>query len=157
MAKRNIAYIKQDEPSFLQQMKQRMGYKEGPTVNTKYQQQDDVDSDPEREDNEDEAPTIVVLKPGDLSATDVEKIKGGAVEDKIEGVDRLQGDDSAPEGGKIMFRKPVKRSTDENNDLNVSSKKKKDSSKLKDKQSKVKSVKNTKLLSFGDEEEEEDG
>lgn len=35
MSKRNIAYIKPQEPSFLRKIKEQVGYKEGPTVDTK--------------------------------------------------------------------------------------------------------------------------
>lgn len=35
MSKRNIAYIKPDEPAFLKRLKQSIGYKEGTTVETK--------------------------------------------------------------------------------------------------------------------------
>lgn len=33
--KHNIAYIKPAEPSFLRKLKEQIGYKEGPTVDTK--------------------------------------------------------------------------------------------------------------------------
>lgn len=35
MSKRNISYIKPTEPSFLRKLKEQIGYKEGPTVDTK--------------------------------------------------------------------------------------------------------------------------
>ena len=35
MSKRNISYVQQDEPSFLKKFKEHIGYKEGPTVETK--------------------------------------------------------------------------------------------------------------------------
>ena len=35
MAGRNVQYVKQDEPSFLKDFKQKVGYKEGPDINTK--------------------------------------------------------------------------------------------------------------------------
>ena len=35
MPKRNITYVKQEEPAFLKQFKERVGYKEGPDVETK--------------------------------------------------------------------------------------------------------------------------
>jgi hypothetical protein len=36
MSKRSgVSYIQQDEPTFLKQFKQRIGYKEGPNVDTK--------------------------------------------------------------------------------------------------------------------------
>jgi len=33
--KHNISYIKPDEPKFLRELKEQIGYKEGPTVDTK--------------------------------------------------------------------------------------------------------------------------
>lgn len=33
--KHNIAYVKPEEPSFLRKLKEQIGYKEGPTVDTK--------------------------------------------------------------------------------------------------------------------------
>lgn len=35
MSKRNITYVKPEEPSFLKKLKLQVGYKEGPTVDTK--------------------------------------------------------------------------------------------------------------------------
>ena len=32
---RGVSYIKQDEPTFLRQFKERIGYQEGPNVDTK--------------------------------------------------------------------------------------------------------------------------
>lgn len=78
MSKRNVAFIKPDEPSFLQKIKQQIGYKEGPDINTKRQKlrQDDEDfsSDEDHEQTE-ESPQVVVLKEGDLTQeqADVEK------------------------------------------------------------------------------------
>ncbi|XP_063698059.1 uncharacterized protein KIAA1143 homolog [Culicoides brevitarsis] len=76
MSKRNVAFIKPDEPSFLQKLKQQAGYKEGPDINTKRQKvQDYDDSDEDFSDKEEESPQVVVLKEGDLTAeqADVEK------------------------------------------------------------------------------------
>lgn len=33
--KHNISYIKPDEPKFLRELKEQVGYKEGPTIDTK--------------------------------------------------------------------------------------------------------------------------
>ncbi|XP_032599177.1 uncharacterized protein KIAA1143 homolog isoform X2 [Drosophila grimshawi] len=79
MSKRNnITYVKPQEPSFLAKLKAEIGYKEGPTVDTKRQKlegqdQDDCDYDSseERPEREDEKPQIVVLSSGDLSADEV--------------------------------------------------------------------------------------
>lgn len=35
MSKRSVSFIKPDEPAFLKRLKQEIGYKEGPTVETK--------------------------------------------------------------------------------------------------------------------------
>lgn len=63
---------------------------------------------------------------------------------------------SEPADGKIRFRKPTKRSQVDTSDLKASSsKKKKDDKKKKDKSRSGKKVKNSSLLSFGDDEGEE--
>ena len=59
-----------------------------------------------------------------------------------------------PTDGKVIFRKPTKRPSSDL-DFNVSKKKKSgDKDKKKEKKEKKKGVKNTALLSFGDEDEE---
>lgn len=35
MSKKNVSYIKPQEPAFLARLKKQVGYKEGPTVDTK--------------------------------------------------------------------------------------------------------------------------
>ena len=35
MSGRNVSFIKNDEPAFIKAFKQKTGYKEGPTVDTK--------------------------------------------------------------------------------------------------------------------------
>ena len=67
-------------------------------------------------------------------------------------------DDEVPSDGKIMFKKPKKKD-EQKSDLNVSSSKREKAKldkKLEKDRSKVKKVKNTKLLSFNEDEEEED-
>lgn len=91
MSKRQVTYVKPDEPSFLKKLKQQAGYQEGPTVDTKVgqvkvllnifftsifvQQREDYGEIPDEDllDTEDEKPTVVVLKPGDLTAEQVAK------------------------------------------------------------------------------------
>ena len=78
--KRNaVSFIKPEEPAFLQRMKQQIGYKEGPTVETKRQKINNFsDSDDDDiEERDDEKPQIVVLKDGDLNATEAEKALKG--------------------------------------------------------------------------------
>ncbi|XP_062056687.1 uncharacterized protein KIAA1143 homolog isoform X1 [Lepus europaeus] len=76
MSKRNqVSYVKPAEPAFLSRFKQRIGYQEGPTVETKRIQPQLPEEDGEHSDKEDEQPQVVVLKKGHLSAEEVMKIK----------------------------------------------------------------------------------
>uniref|UniRef100_A0A6P7H6P9 Uncharacterized protein KIAA1143 homolog n=1 Tax=Diabrotica virgifera virgifera TaxID=50390 RepID=A0A6P7H6P9_DIAVI len=80
MSKRHVAYIKPDEPSFLKKLKREAGYIEGPTVDTKRENYGEV-SQEDLLDTEEEKPTVVVLKPGDLTAEEAqleeERLKKG--------------------------------------------------------------------------------
>ncbi|MED6265482.1 hypothetical protein CHARACLAT_025913 [Characodon lateralis] len=147
-----VSWVKPAEPSFLKKFKTDVGYKEGPNVDTKRQLmptlEDDSDSD-----REDELPQVVVLKTGDLSADEVKKLK-----------DEMQAEEKgkeAPPDGKILFKKPAKRSSsDKFQGITASSSKKKknDSGEQGEEDEDRKSgkrVKNNSLLSFGAEEEEE--
>nr|XP_045055774.2 uncharacterized protein KIAA1143 homolog isoform X1 [Desmodus rotundus] len=76
MSKRNqVSYVRPAEPAFLARFKERVGYREGPTVETKRIQPQLADEDGDHSDKEDEQPQVVVLKKGDLSAEEVMKIK----------------------------------------------------------------------------------
>nr|XP_014103052.1 uncharacterized protein KIAA1143 homolog [Bactrocera oleae]XP_036220594.1 uncharacterized protein KIAA1143 homolog [Bactrocera oleae]XP_036220595.1 uncharacterized protein KIAA1143 homolog [Bactrocera oleae] len=70
--KRNISYVKPQDPSFLAKLKSQIGYKEGPTVETK-RQKVDFDDHSSDSDREEEKPQIVVLQSGDLTAEEVQK------------------------------------------------------------------------------------
>uniref|UniRef100_UPI0037E890CE uncharacterized protein KIAA1143 homolog n=1 Tax=Semicossyphus pulcher TaxID=241346 RepID=UPI0037E890CE len=154
-----VSWVKPAEPSFLKKFKNDVGYKEGPTVDTKRQEMPTLDDD-SGSDREDELPQVVVLKGGDLTADEVKKIKG----EMRGGADK---DDEPPPDGKILFKKPAKRSSsDKFQGITASSSKKKKSDggekeeEDEEKKKEVKSgkkVKNNSLLSFGgDEEDEED-
>ncbi|KAG8572681.1 hypothetical protein GDO81_012128 [Engystomops pustulosus] len=149
MSKRNqVSYVKPSEPSFLKKFKKDVGYKEGPTVDTKRQDLPVMADDSDGSDKEDELPQVVVLKKGDLSAEEVMNIKQQHKSTKDE--------EPAPADGKILFKKPAKR--DKFTGLNASSSKKKKPEEDKDSsstKSSQKQVRNTSLLSF-DEEEDED-
>uniref|UniRef100_A0A8C9F5S6 DUF4604 domain-containing protein n=1 Tax=Pavo cristatus TaxID=9049 RepID=A0A8C9F5S6_PAVCR len=77
MSKRNqVSYVRPAEPAFLSRFKRQVGYREGPTVETKREQLPLADSDSENgSDNEDEQPQVVTLKKGDLTAEEAMKIK----------------------------------------------------------------------------------
>lgn len=148
MPKAKIAYVQNDEPDFIKKFKQKVGYKEGPTVDTK-REIPNFEDDDERPDNDDEKPVVVQLREGDLTAEEVEQLEKEAAPD-----------------GKIKFKKPVKRSGEET-ELNTSTKKKKEQSKDeakkhekgekkdgKEKKKSGKAIKNSTLLSFNEEEED---
>ncbi|XP_028986333.1 uncharacterized protein KIAA1143 homolog [Betta splendens] len=154
-----VSWVKPSEPSFLKKFKNDVGYKEGPTVDTKRQTMPSLDDDDSGSDREDELPQVVVLKSGDLTAEEVKKIKGEADGD-------AEKDDEPPPDGKILFKKPAKRSSsDKFQGITASSSKKKKSNKAaaaeeeEEGRTEVKSgrkVKNNSLLSFGGEEDEDE-
>ncbi|KAK5862857.1 hypothetical protein PBY51_018212 [Eleginops maclovinus] len=149
-----VSWVKPAEPSFLKKFKKDVGFKEGPTVDTKLQTMPVLDDD-SGSDKEDELPQVVVLKGGDLSAEDVKKIK-----DELRPAG--EKDDAAPPDGKILFKKPAKRSSDKFQGIKASSSKKKkseegeDGEEVKKDVKSGKKVKNNSLLSFGGDEEEEE-
>ncbi|KAM9304337.1 uncharacterized protein KIAA1143 homolog isoform 2-T2 [Morus bassanus] len=158
MSKRNqVSYVRPAEPAFLSRFKRQVGYREGPTVETKREQLPLADDDSENgSDNEDEQPQVVTLKKGDLTAEEAMKIK-----QQIKEALKSNEPDGEPEpaDGKIMFRKPAKRSSEKCLDFNVSSSKKmKEAKKTKREASTpstAKQIKNSSLLSFDDEENDD--
>ncbi|XP_050747378.1 uncharacterized protein KIAA1143 homolog [Gymnogyps californianus] len=159
MSKRNqVSYVRPAEPAFLSRFKRQVGYREGPTVETKREQLPLADGDSENgSDNEDEQPQVVTLKKGDLTAEEAMQIK-----QQIKDALKSNESDGEPEpaDGKIMFRKPAKRSSEKFLDFNVSSSKKmKEAKKTKREaptpQSTAKQIKNSSLLSFDDEENDD--
>uniref|UniRef100_A0AC11E8C4 KIAA1143 n=1 Tax=Ovis aries TaxID=9940 RepID=A0AC11E8C4_SHEEP len=113
------------------------------------------EEDGDHSDKEDEQPQVVVLKKGDLSAEEVMKIKAEIKAAKAD-------EEPASADGRIMYRKPVKRSSDEKYaGLSASSKKKKTKEEdERNKQDSVekssrKQIKNSSLLSFDNEDENE--
>uniref|UniRef100_A0A915P3G4 DUF4604 domain-containing protein n=1 Tax=Meloidogyne floridensis TaxID=298350 RepID=A0A915P3G4_9BILA len=141
--RQGITYQQGEDPPFLAQMKQKLGYKEY-TVDDKDEEKSEHSGDEEddiRNVPVERRPQIVVLEPGkDLTNEQLQK----EIDKKREEEDKqkiLQG--------KITFRKPEKRSLD--------------SSEIKEEIDKKKSMKeqssrepvHKRLLSFGDEDEEE--
>ncbi|XP_040209069.1 uncharacterized protein KIAA1143 homolog [Rana temporaria] len=152
MSKKNrVSYVKPAEPSFLTKFKKDVGYREGPTVDTKRQDLPFVADDGDGSDKEDEQPQVVMLKKGDLSEEEVMKIKqqikGSAKDD----------DDPVPADGKILFKKPVKRPTNSKfSGINSTSSKRKKPEESQESSSKSsqKQVRNSSLLSFDEEDED---
>ncbi|XP_014733917.1 PREDICTED: uncharacterized protein KIAA1143 homolog [Sturnus vulgaris] len=155
MSKRKqVSYVRPAEPAFLSRFKCQVGYREGPTVDTKREQLPPVDDD---SDKEDEQPQVVTLKKGDLTAEEAMKIKQ-QIKEALKS--KESDDEPEPADGKILFRKPAKRSSEKCLDFNVSSSKKmKEAKKTKTEattsQSTSKQVKNSSLLSFDDEENDD--
>uniref|UniRef100_A0A8C5VJT2 DUF4604 domain-containing protein n=1 Tax=Microcebus murinus TaxID=30608 RepID=A0A8C5VJT2_MICMU len=130
-----------------------ISYREGPTVETKRIQPQLPDEDGDYSDKEDEQPQVVVVRKADLSAEEVMKIKAEIKAAKAE-------EEPAPADGRIMYRKPVKHPSDEKySGLTASSKKKKTSedeiNRDSVKKNSQKQIKNSSLLSFGNEDENE--
>ncbi|XP_004476824.3 uncharacterized protein KIAA1143 homolog [Dasypus novemcinctus] len=155
MSKRNqVSYVRPAEPAFLARFKERVGYRDGPTVETKRIQPQLPDEDGDHSDKEDEQPQVVVLKKGDLSAEEVMKIKAEIKAAKAD-------EEPAAANGRIMYRKPVKRPSDEKySGLTASSKKKITNENEINEQDSVKKksqkqIKNSSLLSFDNEDENE--
>ncbi|XP_011638930.1 uncharacterized protein KIAA1143 homolog [Pogonomyrmex barbatus] len=113
--KHNISYIKPDEPKFLRELKEQIGYKEGPTVDTKREVLPEA-SDDEREDLVDEKPIVVVLNSGDLTAEEADAFKKQKEEEEKNA--------SADLSKKIIFRKTKTTDTESTTDSDKPVKKK---------------------------------
>ncbi|XP_036694965.1 uncharacterized protein KIAA1143 homolog [Balaenoptera musculus] len=154
MSKQNeVSYVRPAEPALLARFKERIGYEEGPTVETKRILLQLPGEDGDHSDKEDEQPQVVVFKKGDLSVEEVMKIK---TEIKAAKADEESAD------GRIMYRKPVKHSSDEKySSLTASLKKKKTNEEDEiNKQGSVKKnsrkqIKNSSLPSLDNEDENE--
>ncbi|XP_068217064.1 uncharacterized protein KIAA1143 [Palaemon carinicauda] len=152
----NVMYTKPEEPAFLKRFKERVGYKEDNGLSDKFAAMPPA-TDDDTEDKDDELPQIVSLRPGDLTQEEYERLRDeGKLDDLLgersEGKDSKSKDEETPPDGKIVFRKPAKRTIDEEG---------KDGKKLKsdeksEKKSKKKNKQKIKLLSFNEEDEEEE-
>jgi len=138
MPKNNIGYAKPPEPKFIREMKAKLGYRE-PEESIRDKLVGDAGDFDDREDRDDEKPTIVVMKNGDLTEEEAKEEETLLL--KLE-------DEKKVAEGKIEFKKPVKRDNDAD---------KKDSDEPKRKKDKKESRKEKKksLLSFDEDEEEE--
>ncbi|KAK6727469.1 hypothetical protein RB195_005263 [Necator americanus] len=141
--KASISFVSQDDPPFIKEMKKKMGYKEGPKLEDKFQDEegpadiDDAQSELLRV-REEERPQIVVLNPEtDISPEEMNKELAARIK---------QEDERKIAEGKITFKKPVKRTS-------VATEEEKGETKEKRKKVEVKEPE-SRLLSFGDDEEE---
>lgn len=152
MSGRNISYVKPSEPAFLKRLKEQVGFKEGPTIETKKEILPTNEDDKDEDERDDELPVVVVLKPGDLSLEEADEL-----------INKLKDNDESEskfKEQKITFKKPEKlaEKRDANDDLNCTSTKKakQDKKKTKKSDSEVKQIKNKCLLSFDDDDEDDD-
>ena len=137
MSKKNsIQSIKREDPAFIRRFKQQVGYKEGPTVDSK---RAPLERDDSGSDLEDEKPSIVVLKKGDLTEEEVERLKEEGK--SLEFEDKEDQEEESPADGKIVFKKPTKRKSETPGKTEP-----------KKKKSGGKKIKNKSLLSFDEEE-----
>lgn len=140
MSKRNVAFIKPQDPSFLRRLKEEIGYKEGPTVETKRQKLENYSDSEEEgcgEATEDEKPQVVVLKAGDLTAEEADAEK--------KRIEKEEQEKPADLSKRIIFKTKAK-SVDAPS-AHGSSQKEKKKSKKSSKDSKNK-------LSFNDEDDD---
>ncbi|XP_071632318.1 uncharacterized protein KIAA1143 homolog [Temnothorax longispinosus] len=101
--KHNISYIKPDEPKFLRELKEKIGYKEGPTVDTKREVLPEIFDD-EKEELTDEKPVVVILNSGDLTAEEADAFKKQK--------EKEENNAPADLSKKIIFRKTKAAETD---------------------------------------------
>lgn len=140
--KNNITYVKPQDPSFLREIKQQIGYNDGPSIETKRQKFEDCDDS--HSDNEEEKPLVVVVKKGDLTAEEAD-----TEQRRLEEEEKVR---PANLNEKIIFKPRAKISNDSTVSTSDSGKDscapKPNKSKGKEKTVKIK-------LSFADEDEEE--
>merc|ERR1711874_40376 len=132
-----VSFSRPQDPAFLRRMKEQVGYK-NPVEDLKAKQMlDHSGLDDEQDEQDDEKPTVVVLKEGDLTSEEVDRITKKLDEEELE-----------PADGRIIFKKPVKRKTDSVQENSTDEKE----AKIKKKEDK-KPKQN--LLSFNDDDEED--
>lgn len=136
MSKRNITFTKPEEPNFLKRIKEQVGYKEGPTVNTKREALDRA-TEEDFEDTAEEQPTVVVLRPGDLSAEEAAQ----ATQEFNKQAEETPADLNIP----VVFKQPSKAKTAQKSSKRSSS----------GEDQKTKKHKGKTLLSFDDEEHDD--
>lgn len=137
--KRNISFTKPEEPSFLKKLKAQVGYQEGPTIDTKREELETLEGN-DLEDNDEEQPTVVVLKTGDLTSEEV-------VAERI-ALEKKETSEPADLSKPIVFKVPSK-------DGNDTTKTSKNTSTTKSKKKSSKKVMDKRLLSFDSEENDD--
>ncbi|GBP41432.1 Uncharacterized protein KIAA1143 homolog [Eumeta japonica] len=129
MAKRNVNYVKPEDPAFLKAIKKQAGYDDrNPKFDKLLNSEEDF-----AEDTESEKPQVVVMSPGDLTAEEAEL--------EMKRIEKEESEKKADLSKKVIFQRK-NRDTDNN--------KRKHRTDLKTGTEK----KSRSLLSFGDEEDD---
>lgn len=158
--KANVAYTKPEEPKFLKAFKEKVGYKEDKEVLAAKFATMPSATDDDLEDGDDEQPQIVMLRTGDISQEEYDRLRSEGrlselLNDKSEENTNSDGpigpkekdEPKIHEDGRILFKPSSKRSHSEDKDIEIKDKKKKkEKKKRKDKT----------LLSFNEDEDEEE-
>lgn len=135
--KRNVSYIKPEDPEFLKVLKRQAGYDD---KNHKFDELMNAEED-FADDEDSEQPQVVVLKDGDFTAEEAEK-------ERIR-IEKVESQTKADLSQRVMFKSKEKTP--------------KESTTTKRKRADIsttnisKEKKSRPLLSFNDEEEEDDG
>ncbi|XP_068678658.1 uncharacterized protein KIAA1143 homolog [Montipora foliosa] len=146
MAAKNVSFTKPKTPSFIEKFKEKVGYQETATVETKLEGLDSSTLD-DRELG-DEKPIIILGS--NVSEAEADEFLARMKEKEEDSKEDTYKDRNLEQGGKIMFKKPTKRKSGENEkDLKSTNRKKSKTA------STMKGVKNKSLLSFEDEGEDD--
>ncbi|CAD7083248.1 unnamed protein product [Hermetia illucens] len=169
MSKRNVTYVKPQDPTFLRRLKEQIGYQEGPNIDTKRQKIEDLsgsDSDLEEHsaggsrsgdpgassgrklagDREDEKPQVVVLEEGDLTAAEAEAERAR--------IEKEEREKPADLNQRIIFKAKHKPTKDSNSVLANSSNENREKEEKKSKK-RSKDTKKVSKLSFNQDDDEE--
>lgn len=142
MSKRNITYVKPEEPKFLRLLKEQVGYNDR---NPKF---DELENNPDdfEDDNESEQPQVVVLKAGDLTAEEAAQAK--------EDLEKAALEAKADLNQKVIF---TSRKTKKEEEPNTGTKRKSyNNGTSKESKKRSKSDNKTSTLSFNIEDEDEE-
>lgn len=133
--KRNVAYIKPEDPEFLKVLKKQAGYDDR---NHKFDELENSEKD-FVDDGDSEQPQVVVLKKGDLTAEEAE-------EERMK-TERQESEKKADLNERIIFKSKNAK------DPTLGTKKRKLKSDTQNKNNST-SKKQSQLLSFGDEDDD---
>lgn len=149
-----VACAKPADPPFIQKIKEKIGWKAEPTIESKREQLPDNDSDPEFDEPDEEKPTVVVLKAGDLNAEEADEAQKEAdLNDRTPGRYKYRKP-TGKSGESAIKLSSVKRSSSA--DREEDAKRKQGSEAAEEKEIKNRPATATRnLLSFGDDEDED--